>query len=122
MNNKQNQPVNIIIDDDPIRKTPNGFKRFYNSDELIDFIQSHDPIIENITFDNDLGYDSLEGYEIVKMLIADSWHVKNVNLHSANIVAVKNMKQILESAIRHDMLPDLITITTYDLKSYNEMQ
>lgn len=122
MDNREKQIVNIIIDDDPIRKTPHGFKRFYNSAELIDFIQSTDPIIEKITFDNDLGYDSLEGYEIVKILISESWHVQNINLHSANIVTVKNMKQILESAMRHDMLPDLIKVTTYDLKSYNELQ
>lgn len=122
MSTLEKQIVNIIIDDDPIRKTPYGFKRFYNSTELIEFIQSTDPIIEKITFDNDLGYDSLEGYEIVKILISESWHVQNVNLHSANIVAVKNMKQILESAMRHDMLPDLIKVTTYDLKSYNELQ
>lgn len=122
MDNRGKQIVNIIIDDDPIRKTPRGFKRFYNSEELIDFIQSTNPIIEKITFDNDLGYDSLEGYEIVKILISESWHVQNINLHSANIVAVKNMKQILESAMRHDMLPDLIKVTTYDLKSYNELQ
>lgn len=99
--------MNIIIDDDlQNRITPNGFTRFSTGNDLIDFIESHPNFkVENITFDNDLGTGLPEGYDIVKVLIANTWQVEHFNLHTANVVAQRNMAQILQSAMRHKIIP-----------------
>lgn len=99
--------MNIIIDDDlQNRITPNGFTRFSTGNDLIDFIEGHPKFkVENITFDNDLGTGLPEGYDIVKVLIENEWQVENFNLHTANVVAQRNMAQILQSAMRHEIIP-----------------
>lgn len=113
--------VNIIIDDDLIyRKTPKDFIRFTDSEGILSFMHKNPDIeIDKITFDNDLGLDSLEGYDIIKVMVEYNWNVKEVNIHSANVVAVKNSVGIINSAIRHSII-DPIPVTTDDLKTYTE--
>lgn len=91
--------MNIIIDDDlKNRHTPKSFTRFTTGFDLLEFMKKNpDILIENITFDNDLGINLPEGYDIVKEMVLDNWHVKNINLHSANHVAVKNMISYINS-------------------------
>lgn len=91
--------MNIIIDDDlKNRQTPNGFTRFSTGFDLLEFMKKNpDTHIENITFDNDLGSGLPEGYDIVKEMVLDNWHVDHINLHSANIVAVTNMISYINS-------------------------
>ena len=52
-------------------------------------------------------------------MIEYNWNVKEVNIHSANVVAVKNSVGIINSAIRHSII-DPIPVTTDDLKTYTE--
>ena len=113
--------VNIIIDDDlAYRKTPKGFIRFTDSEGVLSFMNKNPDVeIGKITFDNDLGIGSLEGYDIIKVMIEHKWNVKEVNIHSANVVAVKNSVGIINSAIRHSII-DPIPISTNDLNTYTE--
>lgn len=113
--------MNIIIDDDlQNRHTPNGFTRFSTGNDLINFIQTNPKFhVDNITFDNDLGTGLPEGYDIVKVLIANEWQVKNFNLHTANVVAQRNMAQILQSAMRHEIIPQA-PITMLPLLEYSK--
>lgn len=111
--------LNIIIDDDlEYRVTPPSFIRFTNSACLLDFMNSNpNLLIGKITFDNDLGIDSLEGYGIIKIMIKEQWNVEEVNIHSANVVAVKNSVSIINSAIKHGIIKP-IPVTSYDLITY----
>lgn len=111
--------INIILDDDlENRITPQGFTRFTTGNDLIAFmVENPDTEIDYITFDNDLGTGLPEGYDVVKILINDQWHVNHLNVHSANTVASRNMIQILSSAIRHDIIP-VMPMTQVPLASY----
>lgn len=96
--------MNIIIDDDlNNRQTPKSFTRFTTGNDLLAFMKKNpETIIEHITFDNDLGDGLPEGYDIVKTMVNDQWQVKEINLHSANIIAVRNMISYLQSALKAD--------------------
>lgn len=92
--------MKIILDDDLTnRLTPNNFTRFTTGFDLLRYMKDH-PLthIEEITFDNDLGLGLPEGYDVVKTMVNDQWHVDNINLHSANIIAVNNMISYILSA------------------------
>lgn len=110
---------NIILDDDLIsRQTPEGFLRFVTGRDLIDFMHEHpNARIKNITFDNDLGRGLPEGYDIVKTMVLENWSVQNINLHSANIIAVQNMKSFILSASKAGVF-HFNNLSTYNLILY----
>lgn len=114
--------MNIILDDDlENRITPIGFTRFVTGNDLLEFMSQHPQTsIRNITFDNDLGLGLPQGYDVVKELINNQWSVQAINLHSANVVAVKNMQAIIASAIRHEQIPN-ISVTTMPLMQYSKL-
>lgn len=93
--------MKVYLDDDlEYRITPEGYTRFTTGEELINYVDKYDPTIDTISFDNDLGEDILEGYDVVKYMILNDWRVSNVIVHSANIVARKNMESYILSANR----------------------
>lgn len=94
--------IKIYLDDDlQYRVTPDGYIRFTTGEDLISYVESSNEIeIDTISFDNDLGLNILEGYDVFKYMIDNSWDVKNVIIHSANVVARKNMESYLNSAIK----------------------
>ena len=110
---------NIILDDDLIsRQTPEGFLRFVTGNDLIAFMHEHpNARINNITFDNDLGLGLPEGYDIVKTMVSENWSVQNINLHSANVVAVHNMKSFILSASKAGVF-HFNNLSTYNLILY----
>lgn len=93
--------IHIYLDDDlEYRNTPPGYLRFTTGESLIDYMNDNNPEVGTISFDNDLGEDVLEGYDVVKEMISSGWNVKNVVVHSANIVAKNNMQRYILSANR----------------------
>lgn len=89
----------IYLDDDlEDRKTPFGWMRFTTGEDLIKYYESSKPDIFAISFDNDLGEGIMEGYDVLKYVIDNDWGVKRVLFHSANNIAVKNMKSYVLSA------------------------
>jgi hypothetical protein len=113
--------VNIILDDDFQRITPNGFIRFYQGEDLIDFVRAHpDFQIEHITFDNDLGLNQLEGYQVFDIMLQENWPVNSVNIHSQNNVAANRMVKTYYSAQRHHLIDSKSPITCLDLKTFSK--
>lgn len=93
----------IFLDDDALyRQTPATFLRFYSGEELIQFFKNglNQNQIDYISFDNDLGKDILEGYDIVKYMMNHNIQSTEYNVHSANNVAAFRMKSYIESAIK----------------------
>lgn len=99
--------IKIFLDDDAIfRQEPNGFIRFYSGEDLIKFLnnKSENDEIEYISFDNDLGTDIMEGYDVIKYMMNNSIEAKEYNVHSANNVAASRIKSYIESAIKMDVV------------------
>lgn len=113
--------MNIIIDDDlDSRVTPYGFKRFTNGFDLLQFMEIHPSThIEHITFDNDLGTGLPEGYDIVKEMVGNNWHVEHINIHSANVVAVENMMSYISSAKKAGVF-EYESLTQIPLSDYSQ--
>lgn len=111
--------MNIILDDDLVnRPTPSGFKRFTTGNDLMQFmLENPNIIIDEITFDNDLGRDLPEGYDVVKQMVLDHWNVNKINIHSANIVAVSNMISFIKSAKRVQVF-NYTSLTDLSLANY----
>ena len=118
----QETKVDIILDDDlENRPTPKGFKRFVTGNDLRLFMLMNPMIkIGYITFDNDLGDGLPQGYDLVKQMVFDEWHVTNINVHSANTVANRAMIQTINGAIRHGMF-HADSVTSIPLKSFIEL-
>ncbi len=89
--------ISIYVDDDlENRATPKGFNRVFNSDEFMFLINNNTEPIDTISFDNDLGLNSLEGYQLVNKVVELGISVRYINLHSSNVVAVKSTYQMLK--------------------------
>jgi hypothetical protein len=105
---------NIYLDDDKHnRPTPHGFIRTYSVEQLIQKLDMY-KTIDTISLDNDLG-SKLDGIDFVKIWINKcienncSWTIKNVIIHSANPIAVKNMYSLLNQAKKHHLIDANIT-------------
>lgn len=111
--------MNIIIDDDLTnRQTPKSFTRFSTGYDLLQFMMQHpNTHIDNITFDNDLGTGLPEGYDLVKEMVNNNWHVVHINIHSANIVAVTNMISYIQSAKKMNVF-DYASLSQLPLSTY----
>lgn len=112
--------MNIFLDDDlQQRQTPIGFERFVDGTDLMTFMTDDDYLVPVaiISFDNDLGYD-IEGYDVLKNLVNHGVSAKRWNLHSANVIAVRNMRSYLESAMKMGVIDNAL-ITTTDCRGLN---
>lgn len=100
---RYNMGLKIFLDDDALyRSNPTNFLRFYSGEELIQFFENelNQNEIDYISFDNDLGQDILEGYDVVKYMMNHNIQSTEYNIHSANNVAASRMKSYIESAIK----------------------
>lgn len=81
--------------------------------ELFALIQKVDSnSITEISFDHDLGQNNPTGMDAVKTLVEmamdhpEKWkNLKRIQLHSANVDGILNMKMYLLSAQKHGILP-----------------
>lgn len=92
--------INIFLDDDlRNRKTPNGFIRFTNLEDLIEYMNNLDKseYVNYLSLDNDLGIGIKEGREAIKEMVENDWAVQNVLVHSANSVAQKYITSSMNS-------------------------
>lgn len=114
--------IKIYVDDDlQNRPTPKGFIRFTDSKSFLDYmLVNTNKKIDTISFDNDLGLDSLEGYQLVNKVVERSWKVSNINLHSANVVAVNSTYKMLQRCQDLGIIK-LDTLTKIDAVSYVNM-
>ncbi|MFI5405102.1 MAG: cyclic-phosphate processing receiver domain-containing protein [Nitrososphaerales archaeon] len=95
--------MKIWLDD--IRPAPKGWAWKKNSQEILVTVIYNSHLIEEISFDHDLGEDSLTGYDILnvieQMVVAGTWEGKlNFHVHSANPVGRRNMQRAIDSIHR----------------------
>lgn len=108
-NNKKSSPDelsstnNLYLDD--VRPTPDGFNlRAYTAQEAIELLKKGN--ISSISFDHDLGPEEAgTGYDVAKWIEEEAYTNPNFStpewqIHSANPVGIKNIKNAMESADR----------------------
>lgn len=93
--------INIFLDD--LRETPDGFERTYNVADTIKSLVLNHNNVNILSLDNDLGENEVEGYKVLDWLekeVFENGNVKflpkTIRVHSANPVAAKRMKNIIE--------------------------
>lgn len=83
--------MNLYLDD--LRSTPENFKRVYDYDEFVNFINT-----EFISFDHDLG-EGKTGFDCAKFLVEfclDNGVLEiNFQVHSQNPVGKENIEKLL---------------------------
>jgi hypothetical protein len=87
---------------DDVRPAPEGWEWVKNANEFIAAMGKDGSDIEAISFDNDLGLNSPEGWEIAKR-VRDAVHLRVIEfpfnivleVHSMNPVARKNIENII---------------------------
>lgn len=85
--------MKLFLDD--TRNVPEGYILVRTYKEMIKLLESTKPEdIEEISLDHDLGSKE-SGYDICKWIVANNYWPKTISLHSANIVGVGNMIQLL---------------------------
>ena len=84
--------MKIYLDDE--RPCPEGFTLAKNYEEMIDLLEKNKGNIEEVSLDHDLGKIKT-GYDVCKWFVENNYWVKKIILHSANIVGVQNMMQLL---------------------------
>lgn len=95
--------MKIWLDD--IRPAPEGWIWRKDSQHILVDILFSSHLIEEISFDHDLGEDSLTGYEILnvieQMIVAGTWGGNlNFHIHSSNPVGRKNMERAIDSMVK----------------------
>ena len=89
--------MNLYLDD--LRSTPENFKRVYDYDEFVNFINKNG-VPEFISFDHDLG-EGKTGFDCAKFLVdycLDNRITKiNFHVHSQNLVGKENIEKLLEN-------------------------
>lgn len=98
--------MKVYLDD--LRKEPEGYVLVKNVKSLKELLEK-ERHFDVLSLDNDLGNDKLEGYDFVKWYVNQKIEGKNYEIdvfkiHSANVIASKNMKDLLRSAIKHGVI------------------
>lgn len=96
--------MKIYLDD--VRDTPDGWERFYTTEQLIMYL--HDAGfggIETISLDHDLGEGIATGYDFLvwleeRVYLGEVTSLPKILIHSDNSVGRENMKRCLESIAR----------------------
>lgn len=93
--------INIFLDD--LRETPCGFERTYNVADTIKYLVEYQNKVDILSLDNDLGEHQEEGYKVLDWLEEEVFKngnikflPKTIRIHSANPVAAKRMRSIIE--------------------------
>lgn len=108
--------MKVFLDD--IRAIPARYEGVRGYDECIRFLIQNKGNVEIISLDHDLG-EMKTGYDVCKWIVENEYYegLKQVILHSANPVGVKNMIQLLDH-----YLPDEIEILYLNLnKEYEKV-
>jgi hypothetical protein len=89
--------MNLYLDD--LRSTPENFKRVYDYDEFVNFINKNG-VPEFISFDHDLG-EGKTGFDCAKFLVEFCLDngVSDINfqVHSQNPVGKENIEKLLDN-------------------------
>lgn len=85
--------MRIYVDD--TRSAPKDFILANNYKDAINIINRNKDDIDCLSLDHDLGGNK-SGYDICLYLVENEIFPKEINLHSANPVGVKNMYQLLD--------------------------
>lgn len=99
--------MKIYVDD--TRNAPKDFVLANNYKSAINIINENKENIEFLSLDHDLGGNK-SGYDICLYLVENEIYPKEINLHSANPVGVRNMYQLLDR-----YMPKTIQITKKSL-------
>ena len=114
--------MKIFLDD--LRPVPDEFDLVFRSGKaLLKYLKGNpNQHYELISFDHDLGENTLTGYDVVKEIVNDSeikFTFDIIQFHTANIVGFKNMYHYLVNAQIYDMLPQ--GIIDKNLKTYTSI-
>jgi len=98
--------IDMVYDDNQI----NEFEIVRNYKDFVSYIK-HNGLPAFISFDNDLGLDedgslALDGYAAAKWLVYESGldlRTLKFHVHSANPVAAKQIKGLLDNYIKHQL-------------------
>lgn len=89
--------MNLYLDD--LRSTPENFKRVYDYDEFVNFINKNG-VPEFISFDHDLG-EGKTGFDCAKFLVEfcldNGVSEINFQVHSQNPVGKENIEKLLDN-------------------------
>lgn len=90
--------------DDTRDKPYNYDLHFYKAEDVIDYIKNNN-IITHISFDNDLGINNLEGYQLANWIEEQAYYnnIKEFtwNIHSANPVGRKKIEKAMNNARKY---------------------
>lgn len=85
--------MRLFLDD--TRNVPDGYTLVRTYKEMINILTNTNPNeIEEISLDHDLGSKE-SGYDVCKWMVENNYWPKIISVHSANIVGVGNMLQLL---------------------------
>lgn len=85
--------MRVYLDD--IREAPNGWTKITNYSDLIEFLEDYKDEIKEISLDHDLGEEKT-GYDACKWMVENEYWIPIIRIHSANVVGIKNMYQLLD--------------------------
>lgn len=105
--------MKIFVDD--IRLAPASYdKTFRTGEAFIQWLKENpNTEVSLLSLDHDLGQDIMDGYTLTKELVGLDNNIKNVQLHTDNMVGFKNMYYYLHNAKKHGMLPNMNNIYNY---------
>lgn len=89
--------ISIYLDDERFPKTKRNWLIVRNYKQFVDAFHKYGPLISYISFDNDLGFNQLEGYDCAKWLVNEGIVIDDFNVHSANPVAKENITYLLNN-------------------------
>lgn len=108
--------INLYVDD--LRKCPEHFVVARNYETAIEYLNKCK--INILSLDHDLGEDSdgnllLTGYDIVKYICENNIFIKQIYIHTDNVVGRENMYETLLAARRRDFVHSSIQIYRYPI-------
>lgn len=111
--------MKIFLDD--LRPVPDEFDLVFRSGKsLLRYLKENpNQHYELISFDHDLGENTLTGYDVVKEIVDDldiNFTFDRFQFHTANVVGFRNMYYYLVNAQIYDLFPS--GIIDKELKSY----
>ena len=85
----------LFLDD--IRWPPDNTWHIVRSfDEFVDYMLNN-PVPEVISFDHDLGENSLTGLDCAKWLVESNIKINDFYVHSANLPGVLNIRSLMQN-------------------------
>jgi hypothetical protein len=117
--------IKLFVDDERI-PVSSGWTIVRTYDDFITIWDHYGAAIEALSMDHDLGLDSLDAKDCINWLVEHAQDhrsavtgLREVIFHSANVEGVKNMRGLLENAIVHEIIPDMM-LTDYSCLFYSD--